>query len=241
MTAAGLGSFQEVQWLLQNGPDSSAVQRKEVQLAGFFAAVVHGQNAVCEAFLQVLDLKHLPLCTAVKATVQSDRHGQYSPYQEATSLLSPAYERPSVILNSSADFYAQHAQRCQYLGTLQVLLKYGVKPLQGVGCLLEATAYNLDILAIQLLLQHGLPVNAATSDGSTLLHLIASTEPAPQAQGGEARELRRKSVQAEPLVRMLLAAGANPVTRNNKKETAIDVCVKGGNMKAIMQDALAPR
>lgn len=43
-----------------------------------------------------------------------------------------------------------------------------------------------------------------------------------------------------PLVRMLLAAGANPITRSKKKETAIDLCVNGGNMKAIMQDALAP-
>ena len=238
VAAVELGGFHEIQWLLENGPDSSATEIKEAQFAALFAAVACGQHAVCDGLLQMLDPAQIPMCTAVKK-VTSDVYSSKR-LEEATSFLALAYEKTLGTLNNSADFYAEHAQHCQYLGMVQVLLKRGVKPLSGAGCLLEATAHNLDVLAIQMLLQHGLPVNA-TSDGSTLLHLIGSNEPERQAGGGAARELQRKSVQAEPLVRLLLAAGANPVTRNNKKETAIDVCLKGGHLQAIMQDALVPR
>lgn len=116
---------------------------------------------------------------------------------------------------------------------MQLLLEYGVHPGSGVGCLLEAAAANVDILAIQMLCKHGLHVMATTADGSTLLHLLGSSEPEFHGHGVNSR---RES--AESLVRWLLAEGANPLVCNHKQQTAIDVCWTRERIRAIMQAAV---
>lgn len=232
VAAAGDGSFQEVNWLLQTTPTCPEAHKKEAHFAALFAAVAGGLHAVCEGLLQMLNIRKqtlaLPKCSAVKK-------GSSDPYsskvcEEVTSLLAPAYVWTGVTPIFADRTMPLATQRCRYLGMMQLLLKYGVKPVSAVGCLLEETADNVDILAVKMLLEHGVDINAQTSDGSTLLHLLGGIESDPH---------RSAPLAVEPFVRMLLTAGAKPVTRNNKQETAIDVCAKGGKLRAIMQDALA--
>lgn len=90
--------------------------------------------------------------------------------------------------------------------------------------------------AVEILLEHGVDVDASDRDGNTALMHVAQITPASE-------EGLDGSLVASRIVRILVAAGANPNAKNIKGETALDIASRSGNLTvktAISQYANAP-
>lgn len=72
VTAAGLGSFHESQWLLSHMPASCEAHIWNARYAALFAAVAAGQHAICHGLLPAMKPEKLPMplpeCTALRTT-----------------------------------------------------------------------------------------------------------------------------------------------------------------------------
>ena len=130
----------------------------------------------------------------------------------------------------------------QYLGLMQLLLEYGVRPASAIEGLLQRLVCTLDMAAVAILQAYQLEIgDRELPDGRTLLHLLVSSRfcknhqssysgynqdrERSAAQASYEKQVKEWQDQAAPLLQLLLASPGATLRHDSNNKTAMDICL----------------
>lgn len=245
--AAERGDSAEVSWLLGKEPADFTELQPEAFHCALFAGVLCGHHKTVETILQHQNpekaVLFLPTCTLMAFTAFGKVIRDSKQPGEPVSFLALAY---------GWEHYARHYPSYkeeedkkwpkdlygpQYLGLMQLLLEYGVRPALGLEGLLQRLSCTLDMAAVAVLQAHQLDIGTCQlPDGRTLLHLLVSSrclceheyQPAmfgPSTAPESYKEVKEWQDEAAPLLQLLLATPGATLQHDRKNKTPMDVCL----------------
>ena len=191
-SAAERGDSAEVSWLLSKEPADFSELQTEAFHCALFAGVICGHHNAVETILQHRNPEKaallLPNCTQLVTVrgplLRSEQILGSNQPGEPVSFLALAYgweehARLYPMTQEEGDLRQGIYRRLygpQYLGLMQLLLEYGVRPASAIEGLLQKLVYTLDMAAVAILQARQLEIgDCQLSDGRTLLHLLVSS------------------------------------------------------------------
>ena len=257
--AAAKGDSAEVGWLLSKEPADLSDLQPEAFHCPLFAAVLCGHHKTVETLLQHQNPE--------KAALQLPACSDFTQPEEPISFLGMAYAweyicrlklyNPRFSLGEeerqTLHDRGHYSREPPYLGLMQLLLEYGVRPASGIEGLLQRLAYTADMAAVATLQAHHFDIGECQlADGRTLLHLLVSsrTHENDSLQYGNEQSrwaahalyethIKEWQHQAAPLLKLLLSSPGATLRRDQNGKTAIDVCLP--EYKQFMSDMKNPR